>query len=583
MAPKEDLNLPEGEQAEAKDTEPSVEAAEPVASSNREEDHGASTAEINLVTEKGATSMEEASTSETRNIAAEISALLDAPEEADEVFNAEEDVSAVTLRKRLTKGISEEENPERRDSCFLTEIDENADDEVFNAEDVVRNIDSIDNFLLNQDKASEQKVGMENEEVDETETLGMIEDEDKSITIDNTEEEEKQPEEVHTPASIVDTILAAARSASVEQTKEEEQDPSIDNEETDLSAEKEENTEKLEETVAQDSETVDHKEKVVPAELMEAAHSIVDSVLEKAKAIVIEKTAQNTAPESRVEIIVSKSPEQDISDTPVTEALDSACEEIKEQDVIVEVTEPQEMSAVAESTEPEIENLGSMEKTIEAQTTEDAQLEEPIEDAQLAEPIEDSPATEEKTEAPTPIIVINQDSVEIEEIINFSPEEEIHEAIEEPMPIEDSHPIENQTVPDLVEDLAVKTEKVENQDRTTDEFVAAQTDPTENICEEITGHSVLEQASNTPEYIEEVGNIEKSEELKESHVEAKDFMDDIKKEFNDVFVDAKSLENDETTVTSTSAKLYSALNTLPLGELSLATLVIFLALIMFNY
>jgi len=562
MAPKEDLNLPEGEQAEAKDTEPSVEAAEPVASSNREEDHGASTAEINLVTEKGATSMEEASTSETRNIAAEISALLDAPEEADEVFNAEEDVSAVTLRKRLTKGISEEENPERRNSCFLTEIDENADDE---------------------DKASEQKVGMENEEVDETETLGMIEDEDKSITIDNTEEEEKQPEEVHTPASIVDTILAAARSISVEQTKEEEQDPSIDNEETDLSAEKEENTEKLEETVAQDSETVDHKEKVVPAELMEAAHSIVDSVLEKAKAIVIEKTAQNTVPESMVEIIVSKSPEQDISDTPVTEALDSACEEIKQQDVILEVTEPQEMSAVAESTEPEIENLGSMEKTIEAQTTEDAQLEEPIEDAQLEEPFEDSPATEEKTEAPTPIIVINQDSVEIEEIINFSQEKEIHEAIEEPMPIEDSHPIENQTVPDLVEDLAVKTEKVENQDRTTDEFVAAHTDPTENICEEITGHSVLEQASNTPEYIEEVGNIEKSEELKESHVEAKDFMDDIKKEFNDVFVDAKSLENDETTVTSTSAKLYSALNTLPLGELSLATLVIFLALIMFNY
>jgi len=554
MAPKEDLNLPDGEQAEAKDTEPSVEAAEPVASANREEDHGASTAEINLVTEKGATSMEEASTSETRNIAAEISALLDAPEEADEVFNAEEDVSAVTLRKRLTKGISEEENPERRDSCFLTEIDENADDE---------------------DKASEQKVSMENEEVDETETLGMIEDEDKSITIDNTEEEEKQPEEVHTPASIVDTILAAARSASVEQTKKEEQDPSIDDEETDLSAEKEENSEKLEETVAQDSETVE----VVPAELMEAAHSIVDSVLEKAKAIVIEKTA----PESMVEIIVSKSPEQDISDTHVTEALDSASEEIKQQDVIVEVTEPQEMSSVAESTEPEIENLGSMEKTIEAQTTEDAQLKEPMEDAQLEEPIEDYPATEEKTEAPTPIIVINQDSVEIEEIINFSPEEDIHEAIEEPMPIEDSHPIGNQTVPDLVEDFAVKTEKVENQDRTTDEFVAAQTDPTENICEEITGHSVLEQASNKPEYIEEVGNIEKSEELKESHVEAKDFMDDIKKEFNDVFVDAKSLENDETTVTCTSAKLYRALNTLPLGELSLATLVIFLALIMFNY
>merc|ERR1712106_396406 len=457
---KEDLNLPEGEQAEAKDTEPSVEAAEPVASANIEEDHGASTAEINLVTEKGATSMEGASSSETRNIAAEISALLDAPEQADEVFNAEEDVSAVTLRKRLTKGISEEENSERRDSCFLTEIDENADDE---------------------DKASEQKVGMENEEepkLDKIETIGMIEDKDKSITNDNTEaiiteEEEKQVEEVHTPASIVDTILAAARSASVEQTKEEEQDPSLDNEETEVSEEKEENIdvvestienkiepEKLEEALAQDSKTVDHKEKVVPAELVEAAHSIVDSVLEKAKAIVIEKTAQTTAPESMVEIIVSKSPEQDISDTHVTAAFIAASEDIKEQYVTVEDTEPQEMSTVTECTEPEIENLGSIEETVEDQADKDAQLESPI---------EDSPATEEKTEAPTPIIVINQDFVEIEDIINSSPEEEIHGAIEEPIPIDDSHPIENQ-VPDLVDDLAVKAGKVENRDFTTDEF-----------------------------------------------------------------------------------------------------------------
>merc|ERR1711892_948635 len=554
---KEDLNLPEGEQAEAKDTEPSVEAAEPVASANIEEDHGASTAEINLVTEKGATSMEGASTSETRNIAAEISALLDAPEEADEVFNGEEDVSAVTLRKRLTKGISEEENSERRDSCFLTEIDEHADDE---------------------DKASEQKVGMENEEepkVDKIEIIGMVEDEDKSITNDNTEaiiteEEEKQAEEVHTPASIVDTILAAARSASVEQTKEEEQDPSLDNEETEVSEEKEENIdvvestienkiepEKLEEVVAKDSETVDHKEKVVPAELVEAAHSIVDSVLEKAKAIVIEKTAQTTAPESMVEIIVSKSPEQDNSDTHVTEAFIAASEEIKEQYVTVEDTEPQEMSTVTECTEPEIENLGSIKETIEDQTTKDTQLEEPIEDAQLEDPIEDSPSTEEKTEAPTPIIVINQDSVEIDDIINSSKEEEIHEAIEEPIPIDDSHPIENQAVPDLVEDLALKAEKVENQDYTNDEFTAAQTEPTENICEEIISHTVMEQSTNTP--------------------------DDIKKEFNDVFVDANSLENDEITVSSTSAKLYSALNCLPLGELALATLAIFLALIMFNY
>merc|ERR1712106_472727 len=404
--------------------------------------------------------------------------------------------------------------------------DENADDEVFNAEDVVRNIDSIDNFLLNQDKASEQKVGMENEEepkVDEIKIIGMIEDEDKSITNDNTEaiiteEEEKQVEEVHTPASIVDTILAAARSASVEQTKEEEQDPSLDNEETEVSEEKEENIdvvestienkiepEKLEEALAQDSKTVDHKEKVVPAELMEAAHSIVDSVLEKAKAIVIEKTAQTTAPESMVEIIVSKSPEQDISDTHVTAAFIAASEEIKDQYITVEDTEPQEMSTVTKCTEPEIENLGSIEETVEDQADKDAQLEDPI---------EDSPSTEEKTEAPTPIIVINQDSVEIEDIINSSTEEEIHEAIEEPIPIDDSHPIENQAVPDLVEDLALKAEKVENQDYTTDEFTAAQTEPTENICEEIISHTVMEQSTNTPDDIEVVGKIENSEEMK---------------------------------------------------------------------
>merc|ERR1712106_320521 len=466
--------------------------------------------------------------------------------------------------------------------------DENADDEVFNAEDVVRNIDSIDNFLLNQDKASEQKVGMENEEepkVDEIKIIGMIEDEDKSITNDNTEaiiteEEENQAEEVHTPASIVDTILAAARSASVEQTKEEKQDPSLDNEETEVSEEKEENIdvvestienkiepEKLEEAVAQGNETVDHKEKVVPAELVEAAHSIVDSVLEKAKAIVIEKTAQNTATESMVEIIVSKSPEQDISDTHVTEALVAASEDIKEQYVTVEDTEPQEMSTVTECTEPEIENPGSIEETIEDQTDKDTQLEEPIEDSQLESLIEDSPATEEKTEAPTPIIVINQDSVEIEDIIDSSPEEETHEAIEEPIPISDSHPIENQAVPDLVEDLAVKAEKVENQDYTTDEFIAAQTELTENICEEIISSTDIEQATKTPDDIEVVGKIENSEEMKESHEESKNFMDDIKKEFNDVFVDANSLENDETTVSCTSAKLYIALNCLPLGEL----------------
>merc|ERR1719206_1710951 len=195
------------------------------------------TAEINLVTEKGLANIPEASSSETQNIAAEISALLDTPEEKEEVFKTEDEMLAKSLvRKRITKGISEEENPGRRDSCFLTEIEEAADDEVFNAEDVVRNIASIDNFLLNQDKASEGKVGIQLENVEITdsndvENVEIIEDKDNSNNekeaLDITEPSamiaEKEVDEDYTPASIVDTILAKARASSVEDSKHEEE------------------------------------------------------------------------------------------------------------------------------------------------------------------------------------------------------------------------------------------------------------------------------------------------------------------------------------------------------------------------
>ena len=61
-------------------------------------------AEINLVTEKGTTSTEEAQQSETKNIAAEISALLDASEENEKVLETDDAIpsASVTLRKRLT-------------------------------------------------------------------------------------------------------------------------------------------------------------------------------------------------------------------------------------------------------------------------------------------------------------------------------------------------------------------------------------------------------------------------------------------------------------------------------------------------
>merc|ERR1719206_990843 len=173
------------------------------------------TAEINLVTEKGLANIPEASSSETQNIAAEISALLDTPEEKEEVFKTEDEMLAKSLvRKRITKGISEEETPGRRDSCFLTEIEE-ADDE---------------------DKASEGKVGIQLENVEITdsndvENIEIIEDKDNSNNekeaLDITEPSamiaEKEVDEDYTPASIVDTILAKARASSVEDSKQEEE------------------------------------------------------------------------------------------------------------------------------------------------------------------------------------------------------------------------------------------------------------------------------------------------------------------------------------------------------------------------
>lgn len=550
MAPKEDLNLPEGDQNEAKDAESSVETVEPAATI---EEESAMAAEINLVTEKGTTSTEEAQQSETKNIAAEISALLDASEENEKVLETEDVIpsASVTLRQRLTKGTSEEENPGRRDSCFLTEIDENADDEVFNPEEVVKNIGNIDNYLENKENDSEQKEDMqlENQEetsMDEIENIGMIEDDniepskielqditevnnDASLTerIVLTEEEKEQ----HTPASIVDTILAAARrSASVEQSPQDVMDEAQNYENTKSMTVDSETIGESENIVitepAEPSEeiaqtTEESKKDDIPIELIEAATTIVDTIIEKAKLVVSEGAGQSAGPENDKDL---KEDQEDETQT-------------SEQEIDTQMTI--DITAEYDSVEEAI--------TITADN-------ENIED--------EDPAPEDTTTV--------SESTTIEDSV--PKEEETYEA-----PVSVGEIVENST-----ENSAL-------------EAARAETDSIEEKSVEPTTDALPEEALNTTVVVELVDNTELAEEdyveatvrdpieTTESHFKANEFMDDIKKEFNDVFIESELMENSQGNIVPSTDKPRNMLDSLPLGELALATLAIFLALILFNY
>lgn len=570
MAPKEDLNLPEGDQNEAKDAESTVETVEPAATI---EEESAMAAEINLVTEKGTTSTEEAPQSETKNIAAEISALLDASEENEKVLETDDAIpsASVTLRKRLTKGNSEEG---RRGSCFLTEIDENADDEVFNPEEVVKNIGTIDNYAENKENEDLQLENQAETSMDEIENIGMIEDDniepskielqnitevnnDASLTerIVLTEEEKEQ----HTPASIVDTILAAARrSASVEQSPQDVMDEAPNDGHTSSMTVDSEPIVESEITIitepADASEeiaptTQESKKDDVPIELIEAATTIVDTIIEKAKLVVSERAGQSIGSEVDKDLKEDQEEGAQISEQENETHMTTDAEAVKE-DIQEETGETCEDPTIVTGTTRDSESI-----TIEVS----APKEDPL-------PIEETPAA-----------LVSVGAIDVDVL-----EEEI---------VEDQTPNENAEVNDSVnEDVKIEDIVVEAS--------TAQTEAIEEIVVEPTADALPEHALNTTVIVELVDNAEPAEEdyveanekdpyvTNESHSESNEFIDDIKKEFNDVFVESVLMENVqaevENIVTSTD-KAYNMFNSLPLGELALATLVIFLALLVFNY
>jgi len=558
MAPREDLNLPDGEQSEAKDT--SVEGAE--ASAVATEDEATATAEINLVTEKGLANFPEASTNETKNIAAEISALLDAPEEQEEVPKPEEDTSPRSvMRKRITTGVSEEDSPGRRDSCFLTEIDEAADDE---------------------EKASEVKVGIQQEnaegpELDYVESIGIIEDEctdvDKNV-LDITEPviptaENEPDEENYTPASIVDTILAKARASSVEETNEEEKvhlPPNNEDLEEHAKVEGQDIKDELLEQIVHikteeesgqaksdtsidvsqpKSESQDTNVDSAPIELVQAANSIVDTILEKAKEVVIEKAAQIAAEDMEKETILETPSVNEKLEENVTLGVEGITDEFivenpeVEKTMITEkenvVVENESFTEVADTSEESLIPETSMVQNIINSTKEDVETE-----------------VQTVTEIEEPEITIMNENIGVKDYDT-----------------NDNSPTDESVYSEVVDDIVTFTEQKENEDCSFEDPIPAQ------------DTSIL-SVGKDEKNVDKDGSIEQVKLNDESLEENKEFIEDIKKEFKEVFVEPKNIESQSRVISKSTENLYHVLDNLPLAELAVATLAIFLALIIFN-
>jgi len=500
------------------------------------------------------------------------------------------------LRKRLTKGSSEEG---RRGSCFLTEIEENADDEVFNPEEVVKNIGSIDNYLKNKETDSEQKEDKQFETTkDEIENIGVIEDDKiepsktklQGFNIDTEQilltEEEKPCEEQHTPASIVDTILAAARrSASVEQSTQDVVDEATNDEHTESMVVDSGNmvVTEPEEEVAQP--TQESKKADVPPELIEAATNIVYTIIEKAKLVVSEGAVQSTSGSevdkdlTEVQAEEMQRPEQE-KDTQMIKHTTIKTDSVEEE--AIEITVDNE----------NIEDEGTPDETTEISTPVEDSVsnEEATHEATVAVgDIVETPITieQEPTEDPTCIEDVSIPPVQSAELVEDSASTDNSTEDANPSPTENSALVEER-----VEDPISKESK---DMKIEDLVIEAETDVIEEINVEPTTDALPEETLITTAVAELVGNSEPAEEdhleatlpdpieTTESHFKATEFIDDIKKEFNDVFVESELMENSQENVTTSTDKPGNMLDSLPLGELAMATLVIFLALIMFNY
>ena len=597
------------------------------------EEEDMATAEINLVTEKGLANIPEASSSETQNIAAEISALLDTPEEKEEVFKTEDEMLAKSLvRKRITKGISEEETPGRRDSCFLTEIEEAADDEVFNAEDVVRNIASIDNFLLNQDKASEGKVGIQLENVEITdsndvENIEIIEDKDNSNNekeaLDITEPSamiaEKEVDEDYTPASIVDTILAKARASSVEDSKQEEEvellldtkepevqtkieSPTIQENEfvKIVNTEAEESTQAMSETSKDESHTeskiADSDVDSVPTEEEEVKLSLDPKEPEFQTKIDSQDTLEN------VDIqIVNSEAEQSPQAMPET-SKDECDTESKITDSKID-SAPIELVQAANSIVDTILEKAKevvIEKTLhldEENVKEDVMLENPSVEVTFGTPEEeailDNPPIEEELHineeeevsserTPAEAVVDTSKSIILEtpadeEILDLMKgDEEVETEIVEEIAVNKARELNEQSL-ELTEPISIN--EIQSSELIEDIVIAAEEKEQEECNNSSPVSAELASIENAELDIDRVVNKEELPKQDESLEDNKGLIENIKTEFIETFVEP---ENIDVRVTNSSEKLSNLFENFPLGELALATLVIFFALIIFN-
>jgi len=576
------------------------------------EEEAMASAEINLVTEKGLANIPEASSSETRNIAAEISALLDAPEEKEEELKTEDEMlSKSPVRKRITKGISEEENPGRRDSCFLTEIEEAADDE---------------------DKASEGKVGIQLENVEITdsndvENIEIIEDKDNSNNekeaLDITEPSamiaEKEVDEDYTPASIVDTILAKARASSVEDSKQEEEvellldtkepevqtkieSPTIQENEfvKIVNTEAEESTQAMSETSKDESHTeskiADSDVDSVPTEEEEVKLSLDPKEPEFQTKIDSQDTLEN------VDIqIVNSEAEQSPQAMPET-SKDECDTESKITDSKID-SAPIELVQAANSIVDTILEKAKevvIEKTLhldEENVKEDVMLENPSVEVTFGTPEEeailDNPPIEEELHineeeevsserTPAEAVVDTSKSIILEtpadeEILDLMKgDEEVETEIVEEIAVNKARELNEQSL-ELTEPISIN--EIQSSELIEDIVIAAEEKEQEECNNSSPVSAELASIENAELDIDRVVNKEELPKQDESLEDNKGLIENIKTEFIETFVEP---ENIDVRVTNSSEKLSNLFENFPLGELALATLVIFFALIIFN-
>jgi len=521
MEPREDLNLPEGEQEETKETEVTAQA---VGVSTTDDSHTIpQTVEADFKTED----TELKARNETKNIAAEISALLDASvdEKKEDVVDEDVSIPSVTLRE---KKASDDEMPVRRSSCFLTEIEEHADDEVFNPADITKNIKDMQVFL------KEGECVVTEEGLDEiVENIGVIKDEKQSEETkesnDLVDKDEDSSDKEYKPASIVDASLAAAKANEEKQVAEDKlesnEEISCQSNSDNFSEERMRNEDSNEPAVVESEVLLKEPEQMagdsIPAEIVEAANTIVDNVLEKAKVVMMERA--NAANDNETNAQATK--EESTGSNSITIELNEKPAEIVEENITSDDMQDLELN-------------DSIAEQIESNTTHSENYVEEHNEQHDPELVEDQVST----------VVENKENIKIDNSKALISEVHIADNVAS---TNSNSPIQHES-DDEVEDVI--STPVKDKETFEDTNMDQKTsDPT--ISEP--DIQIEDQEIKSPLY---------AEVQEEASKQVEDFNAEVKNQ----------------TVES-SAKSLDAFESLPLGELAVITLAIFLALLFYNY